>query len=103
MDTSKVDEAKGVATAATAPVNDECLPTRNSLSSQSELSDCGYVTQLENQESTSSNEDDKRYHRRPPPTNQKQRFNAVNNPRKSVTLCEQDIRRKKLVKRRNGM
>lgn len=100
MDTNEADETKDAAT-PTAFVND-CLPTRNSLSSQSELSDCGYVTQLENQESTSSNEDDKQYHRRPPP-NQKQRFNAVNNPRKSVTLCEQDSRRKKLVKRRNGM
>ncbi|KAG4068427.1 hypothetical protein HA402_007947 [Bradysia odoriphaga] len=101
MDTNTADEASDVATATTASVN-ECLPTRHSLSSQSELSDCGYVTQLENQESTSSNEDDKQYHRRPPP-NQKQRFNAVNNPRKSVTLCEQDSRRKKLVKRRNGI
>lgn len=99
MDTNTVEDVKDTAAASSK----ECLPTRNSLSSQSELSDCGYVTQLENQESTSSNEDDKKqYHRRPPP-NQKQRFNAVNNPRKSVTLCEQDSRRKKLVKRRNGM
>lgn len=96
MDTNVKDGKNNVANSK------ESLPTRNSLSSQSELSDYGYVTQLENQESTSSNEDDKQYHRRPPP-NQKQRFNAANNPRKSLTLCEQDIRRKKLVKRRNGM
>ncbi len=99
MDAKNVEDVEHTPTANSK----ECLPTRNNLvSSQSELSDCGYVTQLENQESTSSNDDDKQYHRRPPP-NQKQRFNAVNNPRKSVTLCEHDIRRKKLVKRRNGM
>lgn len=98
MDPNHADDVKDIDTANSK----DCLSTRNSLSSQSELSDCGYVTQLENQESTSSNEDDKQYHRRPPP-NQKQRFNAVNHPRKSVTLCEQDSRRKKLVKRRNGM
>lgn len=96
MDTKNVKDGADIANSK------DSSPTRNSLSSQSELSDCGYVTQLENQESTSSNEDDKQCHRRPPP-NQKQRFNAANNPRKSLTLCEQDSRRKKLVKRRNGM
>lgn len=66
------------------------------------MSDCGYSTQKENQESisTSSNEDEfKPIHQKPPP-NQKQRYNAVNNPRKPITLQEQkEFRRKKLVKR----
>lgn len=89
MDTKNVEDVAGVNNKA-----------RNSVSSLSEFSDCGYVTQIETQESTSSNEDDKQYHRKPPP-NQKQRFNAVYNPRKTIT--SQDSRRKKLVKRRNGM
>lgn len=67
-----------------------------------ESSDCGYGTQVENQESisTSSNEDEfKPVHQKPPP-NQRQRFNLVNNPRKVFSAQEKkELRRKKLVKR----
>lgn len=73
------------------------------LSSTSELSDCGYGTQVENPESisTSSTED---YAKPPihqkPPANQKQRLNSVNNPRKVLTVVERsEWRRKKLAKR----
>lgn len=72
--------------------------------STSELSDCGYGTQVENQESisTSSNEDNypcQKVHQKPP-CNQKQRYNAVNNPRSAITAQEKkELRRKKLVKR----
>lgn len=69
----------------------------------SELSDCGYGTQVENAEvmSTSSNDDDMPMaHQKPPLTNQKQRFNAVNNPRSAITIQDKkEWRRKKLVKR----
>lgn len=74
-----------------------------SISLQSEISDCGYGTQVENPDlmSTSSNEDDRnpRPHQKPP-TNQKQRFNAANNPRSAITAQEtKERRRKKLMKR----
>lgn len=69
----------------------------------SEFSDCGYGTQVENHEliSTSSNEDDiPMGHQKPPLTNQKQRYNAVNNPRSAITIHDKkEWRRKKLVKR----
>lgn len=73
-------------------------------SSVSELSDCGYGTQVENPEflsTTSSNEDDKPpCHQKPPSSNQKQRYNAVNNPRSAITIQDKkEWRRKKLVKR----
>ncbi|XP_063701363.1 protein timeless isoform X2 [Culicoides brevitarsis] len=69
-----------------------------------ELSDCGYGTQIENQESisTSSNEDEfinQKIHQKPPP-NQKQRYNAANKQRNPKTIQDKkEIRRKKLVKR----
>lgn len=69
-----------------------------------ELSDCGYGTQIETQESisTSSNEDDfpnQKVHQKPPP-NQKQRYNAANKQRNpKTTQDKKEIRRKKLVKR----
>lgn len=70
---------------------------------KSEFSDCGYGTQVENREliSTSSNEDDiPMGHQKPPLTNQKQRYNAVNNPRSAITIHDKkEWRRKKLVKR----
>uniref|UniRef100_A0A0K8TSI5 Putative dna topoisomerase i-interacting protein n=1 Tax=Tabanus bromius TaxID=304241 RepID=A0A0K8TSI5_TABBR len=82
-----------------------CTQKRDCPSSQSELSDCGYGTQVENQESisTSSNEDDgpcrKPVHQKPP-TTQKQRFNATNKPRQVATPQDRkEWRRKKLVKR----
>ncbi|KAL7044055.1 hypothetical protein ACKWTF_001754 [Chironomus riparius] len=86
----------------------------------SELSDCGYGTQVSqeigdlqgNQESisTSSNDDDspkqKPTHQKPPSTNQKQRFNAAQKQRNvnganatALTQEKKDARRKKLVKR----
>ena len=70
----------------------------------SELSDCGYGTQVENPElvsATSSNEDDRPpCHQKPPLTNQKQRYNAANNPRSAITINDKkELRRKKLVKR----
>lgn len=78
--------------------------TEKHLSSpNSELSDCGYVTQVENPESfsTSSNDDDNgpRPHQKPP-CNQKTRFSATNTTR--ITNTGQDKnnqRRKKLIKR----
>lgn len=74
------------------------------ISPQSEMSDCGYVTQMDNPElmSTSSNEDDKnpRAHQKPP-TNQKQRFNAANNPRSAITVQEKKERRRKKLMKRN--
>lgn len=78
---------------------------RQCLSSQSEFSDCGYGTQVDNQESisTSSNDDDspqeKPIHH--PPCNQKQRINAANKQR-NILLTNQDSkdsRKKKLVKK----
>ncbi|KAK9754625.1 Timeless PAB domain [Popillia japonica] len=72
-------------------------------SSQSEVSDCGYVTQVENQESisTSSNDDDqpsqKPIHQKPH-TFQKSRYNAQKT-RATTALEKKELRRKKLVKR----
>lgn len=72
-------------------------------SSQSEVSDCGYVTQVENQESisTSSNDDDQP-HQKPvhqkPHTFQKTRYNNQKN-RAAIALEKKELRRKKLVKR----
>lgn len=72
-------------------------------SSQSEISDCGYGTQFENQESisTSSNEEDhpqiKPVHQKPH-TFQKSRYK--DGKLRAVTILEKkDLRRKKLVKR----
>lgn len=79
-------------------------PMQQKCESISELSDCGYVTQVENQQSisTSSNEDNypcQKIHQKPP-CNQKQRYNAAMNPRSAITAQEQkEWRRKKLVKR----
>lgn len=78
---------------------------RQCPSSQSEFSDCGYGTQVENQESisTSSNDDDlpqvKPIHH--PPCNQKQRYNAANKQRNNCLTIQdnKDWRKKKLVKR----
>ncbi|CAH2002672.1 unnamed protein product [Acanthoscelides obtectus] len=73
------------------------------LSSQSEISDCGYATQVENQESisTSSNEDDQP-HQKPvhqkPHTFQKTRYNTGKG-RATTALEKKELRRKKLVKR----
>lgn len=72
-------------------------------SSQSEVSDCGYATQIENQGSisTSSNDDD-RPHQKPvhqkPHTFQKTRYNN-NKCRVTTALEKKELRRKKLVKR----
>ncbi|KAI4464273.1 timeout/timeless-2 [Holotrichia oblita] len=72
-------------------------------SSQSEVSDCGYVTQVENQESisTSSNDDDqpsqKPVHQKPH-TFQKSRYNTQKT-RTTTALEKKELRRKKLVKR----
>nr|XP_022903307.1 protein timeless isoform X1 [Onthophagus taurus] len=72
-------------------------------SSQSEVSDCGYVTQVENQESisTSSNDDDqpsqKPVHQKPH-TFQKTRYSTQKN-RAATVLEKKELRRKKLVKR----
>ncbi|XP_070496942.1 protein timeless isoform X3 [Chironomus tepperi] len=90
----------------------------SSNNQSSELSDCGYGTQVSqgdlqgNQESisTSSNDDDspkqKPTHQKPPSTNQKQRFNAAQKQRNvnaanatTMTQEKKDARRKKLVKR----
>ncbi|BFF96130.1 protein timeless [Drosophila madeirensis] len=78
-----------------------CPQKRECPSSQSELSDCGYATQVENQESvsTSSNDDDmpqgKPLHQKPP-CNTKPR----NKQRHILTpLDKKELRRKKLVKR----
>ncbi|XP_036329059.1 protein timeless [Rhagoletis pomonella] len=74
---------------------------RECPSSQSELSDCGYVTQVENQESisTSSNDDDGpqgRPQHQKPPCNSKQRSKQRI---VMATVDKKDTRRKKLVKR----
>lgn len=72
-------------------------------SSQSEISDCGYGTQFENQESisTSSNDDEhpqmKPVHQKPH-TFQKSRYKDGKS--RAITILEKkDLRRKKLVKR----
>lgn len=77
----------------------------------SELSDCGYGTQVESSAgrpevalNTSSNEDEQpqpfHQHQKPPATNQKQRYNAKNNPRSAIARNDKkEWRRKKLVKR----
>ncbi|XP_037917085.1 protein timeless isoform X2 [Hermetia illucens] len=82
-----------------------CAQKTQRPSSQSELSDCGYATQVENQESisTSSNEDEspqqKPVHQKPP-CNQKQRFNAGKKGRNAASSQDKkESRRKKLVKR----
>lgn len=75
---------------------------RSSLSEIS-ISDCGYGTQVENQESisTSSNDDDQP-HQKPihqkPHTFQKSRFNGGKS-RATTALDKKELRRKKLVKR----
>ncbi|XP_050321701.1 protein timeless isoform X1 [Bactrocera neohumeralis] len=78
-----------------------CPQKRECPSSQSELSDCGYGTQVENQESisTSSNDDDgpqgKPQHQKPP-CNSKQRS------KQRIVMAmvdKKELRRKKLVKR----
>lgn len=79
-----------------------CMPQKRECpSSQSEHSDCGYGTQVENQESisTSSNDDetpqDKPQHQKPP-CNSKNR----NKQRTILTVVDKkELRRKKLVKR----
>lgn len=80
----------------------KCGPQKRQCpSSQSELSDCGYGTQVENQESisTSSNDDDgpqnKPQHQKPP---------CSSKPRKGqrnilTVIDKKELRRKKLVKR----
>lgn len=75
---------------------------------QSEISDCGYVTQVENQESisTSSNDDDQP-HQKPvhqkPHTFQKTRYISGKSRATSI-LEKKELRRKKLVKRsKNNM
>ncbi|CAH1113832.1 unnamed protein product [Psylliodes chrysocephalus] len=70
-------------------------------SNQSEISDCGYATQVENQESisTSSNEDDQKPVHQKPPTFQKTRYTSNKN-RATTTLEKKELKRKKLVKRR---
>lgn len=94
---SQSDLSNLINTNADEPQKRKCIST-------SELSDCGYGTQVENQESisTSSNEDNypcQKIHQKPP-CNQKQRYNAVNNPRSAITAQEKkELRRKKLVKR----
>lgn len=78
-----------------------CPQKRECPSSQSELSDCGYGTQVENQESisTSSNDDDgpqgKPQHQKPP-------CNTKPRNKQRTLMSPQDkkeLRRKKLVKR----
>lgn len=79
-----------------------CGPQKRECpSSQSELSDCGYGTQVENQESisTSSNDDDgpqgKPQHQKPPCSSK-----ARNKHRVILTAIDKkELRRKKLVKR----
>lgn len=81
----------------------EIVPTQNMLSLQSDISNCGYVTQLHHPESTSSNNDYKQYHRRLM-SYPNQRFNVVNNPQEALMVCcENYNRRKRLVQRRNTM
>lgn len=77
---------------------------RGMMSPTSEMSDCGYGTQVENPESISNSSTDDYttppVHQKPPLTNQKQRMNSVNNPRKVLSTTEKtEWRRKKLVKR----
>ncbi|GLG92543.1 Protein timeless [Gryllus bimaculatus] len=74
--------------------------------SSSELSDYGYATQVENQESisTSSNEDECPHAKRPvhqkPHSSQKMRaINKINTNQKDVVQDKKELRRKKLVKR----
>lgn len=109
--------AAAVAAAATATTsshtnnkNELGIPAMNSENhkqkhlSTSEQSDCGYGTQVENQESVSISSNEENYpcqkvHQKPP-CNQKQRYNAANNPRSGITAQDKkDLRRKKLVKR----
>lgn len=89
----------------------------SSSNNQSELSDCGYQTQVSQQgdpiqeenisNSTSSNDDERIHvHQKPPSTTQKQRFNAAQKQRNAIAantpaniLEKKDARRKKLVKR----
>lgn len=75
-------------------------------SSTSELSDCGYGTQMDNSDSIRTNsteEYSKPVHQKPPPNNQKQRFNAANKVRHILTAQDKaEWRRKKLVKRRRS-
>ncbi|XP_022222457.2 protein timeless isoform X2 [Drosophila obscura] len=78
-----------------------CPQKRECPSSQSELSDCGYATQVENQESvsTSSNDDDmpqgKPLHQKPPcNTKPRNKQRLILSP-----LDKKELRRKKLVKR----
>ncbi|XP_017769876.1 PREDICTED: protein timeless [Nicrophorus vespilloides] len=73
--------------------------------SQSEISDCGYATQVENRESvytTSSNDDDqplqKSMHQKPHHSLQKSRYSNPKN-RATIALDRKELRRKKLVKR----
>lgn len=77
-------------------------------SQSDQLSDCGYGTQVsQNQESisTSSNDDEspkqKPVHQKPPSTNQKQRYNAAQKQRNASQNIQdkKELRRKKLVKR----
>ncbi|EDV99140.1 GH13197 [Drosophila grimshawi] len=81
----------------------KCSPQKRECpSSQSELSDCGYATQVENQESisTSSNDDDgpqgKPAHQKPP-CNMKPRNKTRN--LMDAPMDKKELRRKKLVKR----
>lgn len=72
-------------------------------SSQSEISDCGYGTQVENQEfiSTSSNDDDQPHQKlvhQKPHNFQKTRYHNGKN-RATTALEKKELRRKKLVKR----
>lgn len=89
---------------------DQSLITGNSLnkkrpSTQSEVSDCGYITQVENQESitsTSSNDDeqpDQKLVHQKPHTFQKSRYNPQKSRTTTTALEKKEIRRKKLVKR----
>ncbi|KAH8412080.1 hypothetical protein KR222_008714 [Zaprionus bogoriensis] len=78
-----------------------CPQKRECPSSQSELSDCGYGTQVENQESisTSSNDDDgpqgKPQHQKPPcNTKPRNKTRTLMSPQD-----KKELRRKKLVKR----
>ncbi|KAH8273623.1 hypothetical protein KR018_004675 [Drosophila ironensis] len=78
-----------------------CPQKRECPSSQSELSDCGYGTQVENQESisTSSNDDDgpqgKPQHQKPPcNTKPRNKQRTIMSPQD-----KKELRRKKLVKR----
>lgn len=78
-----------------------CPQKRECPSSQSELSDCGYGTQVENLESisTSSNDDDgpqgKPQHQKPPCNNKQRSKQRI----VMAMVDKKDLRRKKLVKR----